>query len=347
MSLTAEPSGYNTRSAARRGPPAPALTPSEDSLSSKASSTTGSQAGTPRADREPDSPKLPPVTPVLYSRVVSPDLAPPVESRLSTSTSVALGESSEPPQLTTDVDFSSQGPLEGPEDAPWTEVTRKTACSHRPQSASSHSSHVSLNANSLSPVSRATHNMSNEELLQIAHRYQSLANETHAAIGPRGSGRLSRQSLHSEMSVPGIDGSGNFSPRVDHLRATETVYSRPAETVYSRPAETKTSGQTKIERLTEKLSKLKQAEEAAKPVTKEPKSKAAQAVKDSAMGQIRKGKTPEKSKERPDKSAKPRLNAGCLGTVIRESTGLETSPPPSDPSQVQIWTMSRKTTWRR
>ncbi|KAJ7511470.1 hypothetical protein B0H11DRAFT_2183409 [Mycena galericulata] len=209
MSQYQEHPAYLTRSAARRGLQGRAKSEG-DSSSVRSSSPAGSPVGTPRADREPVAlPKSRPVTPALsYSQVVAADLTPAMEISVGASNSVTPSESPEPsrfPSLNPEVDFNVQGPDEGPGEAPWTEVTRKTAHSHRERSTST-TSNVSSNSinnakKSLSPISRATQDMSNNELIQIARRYQSLANEALAAVG-QGTGGDLRESVNAGPKAP-------------------------------------------------------------------------------------------------------------------------------------------------
>ncbi|KAJ7482141.1 hypothetical protein B0H11DRAFT_2280205 [Mycena galericulata] len=209
MSQYQEHPAYLTRSAARRGLQGRAKSEG-DSSSVRSSSPAGSPVGTPRADREPVAlPKSRPVTPALsYSQVVAADLTPAMEISVAASNSVTPSESPEPsrfPSLNPEVDSNVQGPDEGPGEAPWTEVTRKTAHSHRERSTST-TSNVSSNSinnakKSLSPISRATQDMSNNELIQIARRYQSLANEALAAVG-QGTGGDLRESVNAGPKAP-------------------------------------------------------------------------------------------------------------------------------------------------
>jgi hypothetical protein len=87
--------------------------------------------------------------------------------------------------LTKDVDFGLLDPDVEPDNSQWTPVTRRTARSHRERSSSpSHSNYVSSNSRmneSPSTVSHATREMSEEQLLAVAHRYKSLAWDAYAA----------------------------------------------------------------------------------------------------------------------------------------------------------------------
>ncbi|KAJ7726015.1 hypothetical protein DFH07DRAFT_970697 [Mycena maculata] len=201
------PVHYTTRSGTLRGHTSPVK--ESESVSDRSSSPAGSLAGTLRMDRESVAlPKSRTVTPELsYSQVVAADLTPARELSTMTSNSATPSESLEPSRLASlnpEVDFDVPGPDEG---AGWTEVTRKTARSHREQ-ATSNAGHVSGRAEpvnnsikSLSPVSRTTQDLSNEQLIQIARRYQSLANEALAAVG-RGPVSESTEVINSGPTVP-------------------------------------------------------------------------------------------------------------------------------------------------
>jgi hypothetical protein len=174
MSHTGEPTAYHTRSAARRGFQA-AEQPTN--AASTRSSSAGSH-GTTRADREPEAPpKSRSVTPeLLFSRVVSAPLTPAIEPGTTTSTLGIPRESAEPSELfplNPATNFGSD------ESVPWTEVTGKTAHSHRERSASQTSNvsnwTVHLNSNSTSPVLRATSELSPKEFFQLARCYESMA----------------------------------------------------------------------------------------------------------------------------------------------------------------------------
>ncbi|KAJ7201138.1 hypothetical protein GGX14DRAFT_400310 [Mycena pura] len=135
-----------------------------------------------------------PVTPdVLYSMVVMGSPAPPVERGFTAGvvdTSGALVSPHSSPQH--DADNGASGHDDGADDGSWTPVTRATARTHRAAASSLHSN-VSDENNfvsntsdeSASTVAQATHQMSGEELLRIARRYELMAAEARAVARER------------------------------------------------------------------------------------------------------------------------------------------------------------------
>ncbi|KAJ6570702.1 hypothetical protein B0H10DRAFT_1964581 [Mycena sp. CBHHK59/15] len=126
---------------ARSGPPAATQASSNDTSRAASPSTKGSLDGTPPADREPVAlPKSRPVTPkLLYSWVVTADPAPAMEFGIVASPLVTPKdgpELSEFSSLDPAVEFGLRRSHESPVEAPWTEVTRKTARSHSERSTS-------------------------------------------------------------------------------------------------------------------------------------------------------------------------------------------------------------------
>ncbi|KAJ7797556.1 hypothetical protein B0H14DRAFT_3493613 [Mycena olivaceomarginata] len=100
--------------------------------------------------------------------------------------------------MSQDVDFGLLDPDVESQHGQWTLVTRKTACSHRERSSSPTNyvlSNSRINESGVtSTVSLATREMSEEQLIAVARRYESLALEARAAARQR--------SVQPEQKIP-------------------------------------------------------------------------------------------------------------------------------------------------
>ncbi|KAJ7927783.1 hypothetical protein B0H13DRAFT_1861034 [Mycena leptocephala] len=203
MSNTEE-SGHHTRAATRAGlfeAPPPVFGPAE----APSESTSGSEHG----DHGNTSPRA-----TLYSTVVTGGPVP-LEHGTPPSVSDAGLSFSELAPLGGDADFGTSGPNVERGDGGWTPVSRKTARSHRERSASGGSNHTAnriplptsptLILSSPSTVERATAEMSREQLLVIAQRYQSMADNARPAATIR---------LSEQDSLPAVPTVANLTDRI-------------------------------------------------------------------------------------------------------------------------------------
>ncbi|KAJ7233394.1 hypothetical protein B0H12DRAFT_1076623 [Mycena haematopus] len=138
----------------------------------------------------------------LYSTVVTGE---PVlsEHGFDSGVSYAGGSPSELTPLRGDADFGTLGPEVERGDGSWIPVSRKTARSHRERSASGGSNHTANiiplpssptdRFSSPSTIKHAAGEMSREQLLVLAQRYQNMAENARPAAVIR----LSDQSSHS------------------------------------------------------------------------------------------------------------------------------------------------------
>ncbi|KAF8142383.1 hypothetical protein K438DRAFT_1995073 [Mycena galopus ATCC 62051] len=204
MSNTEE-SGHHTRAATRAGlfeAPPPVFGPAE----APSDSTSGSQHGS----HSNSSPRA-----TLYSTVVNGEPVP-LEHGILSGVSDAGFSPSELAPLRGDADFGTSGPEVERGDGGWTPVSRKTARSHRARSASGGSNHTANKfplppsptelLSSPSTLEHAAGEMSREQLLVIAQRYQNMADNARPAAAIR----LSEQGSHS--AVPAAANLTDVSP---------------------------------------------------------------------------------------------------------------------------------------
>ncbi|KAJ7321114.1 hypothetical protein DFH08DRAFT_942061 [Mycena albidolilacea] len=173
--MTADPNHHHTRAATRAGIyPAPKLPRDTPSLTSSPPSPTRSFAGAT------GSPKTRPVMPeLLYSAVASAVSlsrgVSPVQGVFLSSPSVL---SEPPPSLSHDVDF-------GRAETPSSTVVHGETMSVRSNDIDLHATPLpppSAQSHSVSTVSKATQDMSCEELVSLARRYESMAREAMAEV---------------------------------------------------------------------------------------------------------------------------------------------------------------------
>ncbi|KAJ6518590.1 hypothetical protein C8R45DRAFT_1084705 [Mycena sanguinolenta] len=174
--MTADPNNHHTRAATRAGIyPAPKLprdTPSPTSSSSPPSPKVRVFTGAT------GSPKTHPVTPeLLYSAVASAlSLSRRVSPVQGVVRSIPSALSEPLPSLSRDVDFSRA-------ETPSTVVHGKTMSVHD-NSIDPYATLLppppSAQSDSLSTISKATHDMSGEELVSLARRYESMARDAMA-----------------------------------------------------------------------------------------------------------------------------------------------------------------------
>ncbi|KAJ7230898.1 hypothetical protein B0H12DRAFT_1077304 [Mycena haematopus] len=173
--MTTDPNSHHTRAATRAGVyPAPKLPRDTPSPTSSSRSPTGSLGGAT------GSPKTRPVTPeLLYSTVASAVSlsrgVSPVQGDLPGSPSVSA--LSELPSLHRDVDFGVVSPISTVVHGESMSVNNNILDPHATRLAPSA---PSVQSSSVSTVSRATHDMSREELVTLARRYESMAREVMA-----------------------------------------------------------------------------------------------------------------------------------------------------------------------
>ncbi|KAJ7206892.1 hypothetical protein GGX14DRAFT_637148 [Mycena pura] len=226
-------STYRTRgnvAAGRASPPTPIY-------ESAVPSPVASPPGSPQP--QPPAAVSRPVTPdVLYSTVVMGSPAPPVERGFTAGVVDTSGAFASPPSSPQrEVDNGVSGRDDGADDGSWTPVTRATARTHRAAASSLHSNvfdenNFVSNASdaSASTVAQATHQMSGEELLRIARRYELMAAEARAVARERSAeivGGVSTPSIQI-VSSPGNNlneqstTQGDVHTRGDESRAPET-----------------------------------------------------------------------------------------------------------------------------
>ncbi|KAJ7933187.1 hypothetical protein B0H13DRAFT_1856476 [Mycena leptocephala] len=193
MSQPTETPRYATRKNVRDGLASP---PASLRGSSRSTSPgTGSNSGA-RPNSRPVSPAL------LYSEVTT-GLPRSSQSHGSRADSP---QPSEVPALMSDVDFNVLNTVEDQQDAsgPWSPVTRKNSRTHSVRSASPRNNNAEDSVNKIptpSTITRAGRELSSEDWLNIARRYEHIAAEAYASAGKVGSAPSTRNS-----SIPYHDG---------------------------------------------------------------------------------------------------------------------------------------------
>jgi hypothetical protein len=105
----------------------------------------------------------------------------------------------------------------------WTPVDRKTARSHRERSGSASSNHTNNSATSkednksVSTVAHATAEMSPEELMVLARRYQAMADQTNAKLRELSQGRVENSPEATAPIVPVNVPAAPHSPDVQEI----------------------------------------------------------------------------------------------------------------------------------